>query len=106
MVKIKPLLSSLKERKRYLLYKVTGVEKIEKGYVYKMIKRFLGELGTGKAGVMMLSSKGNNGIIRVNHNHVDEVKVALALINNYDNKDIKVETIKVSGAISKLKEGR
>ncbi|MBI2671555.1 hypothetical protein HYX16_01340 [Candidatus Woesearchaeota archaeon] len=105
MVKIKPLLSSLKERKRYLLYKITGVEKIEKEFIYEMIKKFLGELGTGKAGVMMLNSKGNKGIIRVNHDHVDEVRVALGLINNYDNNDVKVETIKVSGAINKLKEG-
>jgi len=105
VVQIKPLLSSLKERKRYILYKIKGAERIEKEFIYNMIKKFLGELGTGKAGVMMLSNKENKGIIRVNHNFVDEIKVALGLINEYNNKEIKVETIRVSGAINKLKEG-
>ena len=59
-----------------------------------------------KAGVMILVNKENKGIIRVNHKHVDEVKVALALINNYNNDAIKIETVKVSGVINKLvKEG-
>ena len=59
-----------------------------------------------KAGVMILINKENKGIIRVNHKYVDEVKVALALINNYNNNDVKIETVKVSGVINKLvKEG-
>ena len=68
-----------------------------------MIKKFLGELGMAKAGVMILSNQNNAGIIRVNHTSVDEVKVALALINNYQGNEIKVETIRVSGVINKLK---
>ena len=68
-----------------------------------MIKKFLGELGMSKAGVMVLSNQNNNGIIRVNHTFVDEVKVALALINNYQGNEIKIETVKVSGVINKLK---
>ena len=65
MVQIKPLLSSLKERKRYILYKIKGAERIEKEFIYNMIKKFLGELGTGKAGVMMLSNKENKGAYRL-----------------------------------------
>ena len=57
-----------------------------------------------KAGVMILINKGNKGVIRVNNNHVDEVKTALALINNYNDKEIKVECIKVSGVLRKVKE--
>jgi len=68
-----------------------------------MIKKFLGELGMAKAGVMILSNQNNAGIIRVNHTFVDEVKIALALINNYQGNEIKVETIRVSGVINKLK---
>lgn len=69
-----------------------------------MIKRFIGELGLGRAGVNILKNNGNKGIIRVNHKHVDEVKMALALINNYNDKEIKVECTKVSGVLKKLKE--
>ena len=52
---------------------------------------------------MILNNTSNSGIIRVNHTYVDEVKVALALINNYNGNEIKVETTKVSGVINKLK---
>jgi len=103
--KIKPLKPSLRERKRYILYKIIGVDYIDKEFLYKMIKNFLGELEIAKAGVMILNNNSNKGIIRVNHKYVDEVKMALALINNYNEKEIKVESIKVSGVIKKMKEG-
>ena len=102
--KIKLLLPSLRERKRYILYKIEGIDFIEKEFLYNMIKQFLGELGMSKAGIIILGNKkSGKGIIRVNNNYVDEVKTALALINNYNNKDIKVESLKVSGVINKVK---
>ena len=70
-----------------------------------MIKSFLGELNLAKAGVIMLHNKGNKGIIRVNNEYVDEVKVALALINDYNGNKVKIESIKVSGVINKLEKG-
>ena len=103
VMKIKPLLPSLRERKRYILYTVKGTDFIEKEFLYQMIKQFLGELGMSKAGVNILGNSSIKGIIRVNHDYVNEVKTALALINNYNNKDIKVESIKVSGVIKKVK---
>ena len=103
MNKIKPLLPSLKERKRYILYKVCKTKHVDKEFLYKMMKKFLGEFTMSKAGVTILINKENAGIIRLNHDYVDEVKVALALINNYNGHEIKVETIKVSGVINKLK---
>ncbi len=69
-----------------------------------MIRRFIGELGMGKAGVSILRNEGQKGILRVNHDYVDEVKTALALVNNYNNKDVRIESIKVSGVLKKLKE--
>ncbi|MEK6937004.1 MAG: Rpp14/Pop5 family protein [Nanoarchaeota archaeon] len=103
MNKIKILLPSLRERKRYIEYRVIGGF-VEKEFLYSMIKRFIGELGMGKAGARILNHNGNKGIIRVNNKHVDEVKMALALINNYNDKEIKVECTKVSGVLRKLKE--
>ncbi len=69
-----------------------------------MIKNFLGDLLMSKAGIIFLNSKNNIGIIRVNNKYVDEVKTALALINNYMDNDIKVETVRVSGVINKLEK--
>ncbi len=101
---MKILLPSLRERNRYIEYKVKGTNNIEKEFIYNMIKKFIGELGMAKAGVRLLKNNGNKGIIKVNHKHVDEVKVALALINNHNNNEIKVECTKVSGVLKKLKE--
>ena len=95
---------SLRERKRYIEYRIHGAINIEKEFIYNMIRRFIGELGMGKAGVSVLINEGNNGILRVNHDHVDEVKTALALVNTYNGKEIKIESTKVSGVLKKLKE--
>lgn len=69
-----------------------------------MIKNFLGELTMARAGVMILINRDQKGIIRVNHKYVDEVKMALALINNYNGNEIKIETVRVSGVINKLEK--
>ncbi len=87
-----------------MLYKVSKVNFVEREFLYNMIKKFLGDLVMAKAGIMILNNTDTKGIIRVNHYYVDEVKTALALINNYHDNEIRVETIKVSGVINKLKE--
>lgn len=108
---MKPLLPTLKERKRYILFEVNSSQGIEKGkvgeQVNKICLRFLGELGMAKAGVQFLPETYNKrtgkGIIRVGHKYVDEVKAALALIDKMDGKKANVNVLKVSGVIGKLK---
>ena len=107
---MKPLLPTLKERKRYILFQITSTEKIEKKIVGDQVRkaclRFLGELGVAKAGVQFLPEtyKGGKGIIRVGHKYVDEVKAALALVKEINGKKVSFNVTKVSGIIDRLKE--
>jgi len=98
VLKIRALLPSLKENKRYVLYETmsnnTDQKMIEIG-----VKDFIGDLGIARSGIKFLKSKRNRGILQVNHNSVYEVKTALALIDGAN-----VRTVRVSGVINKLLE--
>mgnify|MGYP001588899615 CR=1 FL=1 len=105
MVKIKPLLPSLKERKRYILYEIDSNVKMDnlRRDIFNELRGFLGDLGLAKAGLNFVSYKNNKGILQVSHNTVDEVKTGLALIKNIGNNKLRVRTLKVSGVLNKLK---
>jgi len=102
---MKPLSPSLKERKRYILIRVSGIERKEEvaELVAKASSQFLGEFEMAKAGIQFLpetwDKKTRTGIIRVGHKHVDQLRAALALM-----KEAKVETLRTSGSLKKLKE--
>ena len=103
MIKIKPLSPSLKEKKRYLIYEITIKEKITKNKatntLKSAIKRYLGELGLAKAGVLYLDYKNNKGILRVNNKEVNNVKAALSLIDN-----MIIKTIYTTGLLNKARK--
>ncbi len=109
---MKPLLPTLKERKRYILFEVNpkiGVEKEEvKKQVTKACLQFLGELGMAKAGIQFLpetyKKSSGKGVIRVGHKHVDETKAALALIKEINGKKVSFNALKVSGLLDKVKK--
>lgn len=66
--------------------------------------QFLGELGYGKAGVMVLDLwDETRGIIRTNTKSVDQVKTALAMVEKIGNQKVIVKTIGVSGILHKAK---
>ena len=110
MNKIKPLLPSLREKKRYLAFEVISKQKIKdfnkvSDAVMNAGLGFLGQLGMAKAGAIILKDKWNNelqrGIIRVNHKHVDNLKAALTFVENIDNKEVIVKSVGVSGILKK-----
>lgn len=102
-MRLKSLLPSLREKKRYIAFEVQGERKLElkdaKELIERSIKDFIGDLGSAKAGVLFLKDwKNNRGIIKVNSKYVDEIKASLALI-----KDVKVQSLYVSGTIEKVR---
>ena len=108
--KLKPVLPSLREKKRYLAFEVISKEKInDSGDVSNAIMhyslQFLGQLGMAKAGIMVLNNKwdahNQRGIIKVSHKHVDAVKAALALADKIDGKDVIFRSIGISGILNK-----
>ncbi|MBS3095750.1 hypothetical protein J4231_03655 [Candidatus Woesearchaeota archaeon] len=105
--KIKPIMPSLKEKKRYVSYRIISDKQMNENIVNNGVKsyvmKFLGELSYARAGIIFLGQNENSGIIRTSHNYVDEVKSALALIESIDNNPVNVFSTNVSGALNKAK---
>tara|TARA_Y100000310_G_scaffold345665_1_gene467967 strand:- start:22569 stop:22907 length:339 start_codon:yes stop_codon:yes gene_type:complete len=105
---IKPILPSLREKKRYIVYEMISDKKFKfkeaKETMDRVILKFLGELGYSKAGIIHLDNfKNNKGIIRVNHKEVDNVKTSLMLIEKINNHKVLVKTNLVTGLLNKAK---
>ena len=108
---MRPLLPTLKERKRYILVKVLYDKEIEKRDVFKLVTKanlqFLGELGMARAKIQPLENTWNplekTFIIKVDNKHTDELVAGLGLIKSFEEKKISFTTLKTSGSVDKLK---
>ncbi|MCH8003629.1 MAG: ribonuclease P protein component 2 [Nanoarchaeota archaeon] len=108
--KIKPLLPSLREKKRYLAYEVISNSRFNDAVsvnkaIYDAANVFLGNLGMAKAGIIPINDKWNDktqrGIIRVSNKHVDELKASLIFVKNIQGKDAMVKSVGASGILKK-----
>ena len=108
--KLKPILPSLREKKRYLVFEAVSKEKITdanavSGAIYSNSLKFLGQLESAKAGIMVLSNKWDanmqRGIIKVGHRHVDALKASLTFIDKVNNQDAIFKSLGVSGILKK-----
>lgn len=106
MAKLKPLSPTLKERKRYLAYSITGkslrAEDVEKAVIRKFQEMY-GDYGLASAGIIFLKDtfSRNKGLIRVNHKNVNHLKAALTLIPDINHDEILIKSNGVSGTIKK-----
>ncbi|MBS3175933.1 ribonuclease P protein component 2 [Candidatus Woesearchaeota archaeon] len=105
MAAIKALMPSQREKKRYLAFEAIAEKEFANSImklVVREITKFLGELGMAKAGIMIIpTQKNNQGILRIDHKHVNEVKAALTLIKEIDNQQVIVRSLGVSGILNK-----
>lgn len=108
--KLKPILPTLRERKRYLAFEILSKSKIKdfssvSSAIWASLLSFLGELGASKAGIWVLSDKydadSQRGIIRVNNKYVNELKSSLSLIEDIGGKEVIVRSIGASGILQK-----
>ena len=112
--KMKPLLPSLRERKRYVVYEIISKEPVSSARnvskaIIKSSLGFLGELGCSKAGIMILEDKYDQkkqrGLIKVNYKYVDKLKASLALVSDIENSRVVITTLGTSGTMKKA-EGK
>lgn len=111
VILIKPLLPTLKERKRYILFRLFTEERAENREVKELVTKagltFLGELGMAKSGFQFMPETWKQtemtGIVKVGHKFVDEAKSALILIKQFKGKPASISCLKVSGVINKVK---
>ena len=109
---MKPLLPTLREKKRYLVFEVISDKAVRLPAVKKTVELaalgYLGELGCAKAGMQFLDNrwdpKHSRGMVRVAHTSLDGVKASLALIKEIDGNKAIVRSVGVSGILKKAAE--
>ena len=110
MSKIKPLMPSLREKKRYIVFEiisenpVNNVAKVSNAITDACIE-YVGQSGMAKAGLLFLSDKYDNkkqrGIIRVSNKMVGEIKKGLCFVKEIDNNKVMIKSVGVSGILKK-----
>ncbi len=108
MSKLKPLLPSLRERKRYIAYEMISEQEIEKdvsNQVLENIRNTLGLFDSANAGILSVEydEKRQEGILRTSHDSVNKVRTALALLQELDGHSVVPRVKGVSGNLKKAR---
>jgi len=106
-MKLRVLPASLREKNRYILFRVISEEPIEysdlESAIWNTMLDFLGEYGTSKTSAWLIKDRWNKDeqtcIIRCNHLSVPEIIASLGLINRLGDARISIKILKVSGTI-------
>lgn len=108
MAKQKPLLPTLRERKRYLSFEVLSLQPVNQHEVAAAIAAeahaFLGDLDMASAGVWFIDEKwdarAQRGVLRVSATHLDKLKAVLTLVDRIRNQEVAMRSLAASGMIS------
>jgi RNase P/RNase MRP subunit POP5 len=106
MQKLKPILPSLREKKRYVVYQILSDKRIESDpsrLIADEAVKYLGIFDSAKAGVMPIKydARTQTGVLKVNHNYVDKLKAVLMLVKEINKQSMIIRTIGVSGILKK-----
>jgi len=101
---------SKREKNRYIVYEVfasdsqVSGEEIGKA-IWKTGLEFLGELGVAKSGLRVVDfdETKQRGVIKVNHTHVEEGRMLLALVKEANRKKLALRVVGVSGILKKAR---
>lgn len=99
----------MREKKRYLLVKFHFDEKLNgetaKHLVYEALFQFVGELGASKAAVQLMkfNDKTQTAVVKCATAMLEETIAAFALKKFWHKKPVRIETLKASGLINRLK---
>lgn len=105
--KPKTLPPTLREKKRYLAFEIisekpVAFENVVEAF-WSSLLSLLGELGTAHTGVWFVrdawDEKRQRGLVRCDHVQVDNVRVALAMINEVDGTRVVPHSLGVSGTM-------
>ena len=110
--KIKPLIPTLREKKRYMSFEIISRQSFDFSSVKKAIfdeyKNLFGEKGFSEAGLIMLSNKyfeeKKSGIIRVSHKKTESLRVVLASIQKINGHEAIIKSINTSGMLNKAEK--
>lgn len=106
---IKPLLPSLRERNRYIVFEVISKAKFDSSAIFDAIYRafddLFGQFGLAGAGPMLISwnKAKSKGILRTSHVWKDALKSSFLFVKRINNADVLVKSVATSGTIKKAK---
>lgn len=109
MTSLNPIPPVMRARNRYVVYEAICERPLRREDVGKAVWRetltFLGELGASRSALRIVEfdEKKQKGIIKVDHKHVDEAKVALALVREINKKPVILNVLGVSGILKKAR---
>ncbi|MFH1439716.1 MAG: Rpp14/Pop5 family protein [Candidatus Woesearchaeota archaeon] len=111
MIKLKPVLPTQRENKRYISFNVVSKEKIAynslKEGIKLSLKSYIGDLGVSRAGLIFMDKlydpKTQTGVIRVNNKYDNHLRASFALIKKINKEQVIIRSIKSSGMINKIK---
>ncbi|MBR9676745.1 hypothetical protein GOV04_01235 [Candidatus Woesearchaeota archaeon] len=112
--RMKPLMPTLKEKKRYIKYRIhtqkpLSDNKMLQNTVRGALQEYLGSSGAAKAGLLFVKDgfdvTEQTFIIRVNNKQADNVKASLTLKTKMNNKEVNFQSIKTSAILKKLIKG-
>lgn len=110
MLSIKALKPSQREKKRYIVYEISGnnlenMFSIQNKLVTKL-NEMLGIYDSATAGIQPLkyNEEKKLGLIRVNNKMVDKVKGCFPIITELEKNEVTIKSIGVSGSMKKAKE--
>ena len=105
----KPLPSSLREKKRYVVFEVVAEKEIDVDVladeIYRHAMELLGELGMSELSMWVMKNmfSGNRGLIRVVPSGVEKLRLVLSSIRQIDEVPATVDVIGVTGTIRAAK---
>ena len=106
-MKQKGLLSSLREKKRYLVFEIKTDNNFSFSDVSKAIlksfKELFGEIGLSKAGLNFVEYKNNKGIVKVNNKYVKNLQASMCFLRKINKQDLIVRSLGVSGILKRAR---
>lgn len=110
MARLKPLLPTLREKKRYLVFEIVSKGK-KKAFsavskaLWNAMHSFAGTVSVAQAGLWFLPEKYNEdlqrGIARVNHRSVDTLRASLLFVQEIEGQPVVARSVVVSGSLKK-----
>ena len=105
---MKPLPSSMRERKRYIVFEVLSTEKIDRSELIDELRSsassLLGDVGAASCNLWMLDFDGRRGILRCAHDKTAMVRAVLATINRVHGIRVGVRVLGISGTVKSATE--
>ncbi|MDD9953152.1 MAG: hypothetical protein OXR66_02345 [Candidatus Woesearchaeota archaeon] len=102
---MKPLLPTLKERKRYIVYQIITAKPmtLDDTALLQRLKELLGVFGTAEVGLLSIqyNPTTQTGVMRVSNTTTNKVKAALTMITHLKKTKVAIRTLGVSGILKK-----